>query len=185
VKRRYSDFEWLRNMLAKYFPGHMIPPLPSKKVGSRRFEMDFIEKRMNFLQKFLNVICESEFFKSSEALISFLSIADRTIFDHKIKELNSYQASEYVEDMKTFNGKLTIVDDEENEKYFNNTSTFFMLQTQLLERIQISMKNYILNTTNACINLEDAEKDFQTLSKLNSKVLMVNFIFLYFERRSY
>ena len=50
VKRRYSDFEWLRQVLVKLNAGHMIPPLPSKKIGPRRFEMDFNEKRMKFLQ---------------------------------------------------------------------------------------------------------------------------------------
>ena len=35
VKRRYSDFEWLRQVLSKFNPGHLIPPLPSKKIGPR------------------------------------------------------------------------------------------------------------------------------------------------------
>lgn len=29
VARVHSDFEWLRNMLAKMYPGILIPPLPS------------------------------------------------------------------------------------------------------------------------------------------------------------
>ena len=31
VYRRYSDFEWLRTILRKLFPRHLIPPLPGKK----------------------------------------------------------------------------------------------------------------------------------------------------------
>ena len=50
VHRRYSDFDWLRNILCKFFPRIVIPPLPPKKIGTRRFEQDFIEKRMQFLQ---------------------------------------------------------------------------------------------------------------------------------------
>ena len=50
VRRRYSDFEWLRTVLIKFNPGRVVPPLPNKKIGSRRFEVDFIEKRMMFLQ---------------------------------------------------------------------------------------------------------------------------------------
>jgi len=77
VQRRYSDFEWLRNTLTKYFPFKLIAPIPGKKLGNRRFKVDFIEKRMNFLQKFINCIIKDEYFKSSEILISFLSIIDR------------------------------------------------------------------------------------------------------------
>ena len=46
VRRRYSDFEWLRIVLAKFNPGQVVPPLPNKKIGNRRFEEDFLEKRM-------------------------------------------------------------------------------------------------------------------------------------------
>jgi hypothetical protein len=28
VKRRPQDFDWLRNMLVKFYPGLVVPPLP-------------------------------------------------------------------------------------------------------------------------------------------------------------
>ena len=58
VFRRYSDFLWLRSVLVKFFAGHVVPPIPNKKSGGRRFEKDFIEKRMKFLQKFMSAIIE-------------------------------------------------------------------------------------------------------------------------------
>ena len=42
VRRRFSDFEWLRSILVKCFPHFFVPPLPGKKIGNRRFEQDFI-----------------------------------------------------------------------------------------------------------------------------------------------
>ena len=30
VKRKSQDFEWLRNCLAKFYPGIVVPPLPSQ-----------------------------------------------------------------------------------------------------------------------------------------------------------
>ena len=50
VSRRYSDFDWLRQTLKKIHPGLYLPPLPQKKIGSRRFEADFIAKRMKYLK---------------------------------------------------------------------------------------------------------------------------------------
>ena len=84
VHRRYSDFDWLRNILTKFFPRILIPPIPGKKVGNRRFEQDFIEKRMKFLQIFIDKVMQNETLKSSEALYAFLSFGDRVQFDRKI-----------------------------------------------------------------------------------------------------
>jgi hypothetical protein len=188
VRRRYSDFEWLRNILHKLFPGHVVPPLPSKKIGSRRFEGDFVEKRMKFLQNFINAICENEHFKSSDAFTAFLSQTDRTMFENKMKEFNNYQAPIYVEDFKTFDGKIQIVDAEENEKYFTNISNYFSLQNQLFERVNYNLKSFYINLNNACVNLEDVQKDFETMHNLNTRVLMVKLTVYcnnYIERRSY
>ena len=52
VYRRFSDFDNLRKLIAKHFPSFYVPPLPNKKIGNRRFEKDFIIKRMKFLNLF-------------------------------------------------------------------------------------------------------------------------------------
>lgn len=172
VRRRFSDFEWLRTILVKCFPRMVVPPLPGKKIGNRRFEEDFIQKRMMFLQKFINAVLENESFKTSEALIAFLSMIDRGQFDSKMKEMTTYQPSPYAEDLKTLTGKLTVVDDEENEKYFVNITNYFRLQGQLFDRLNYNMKNFYENISAACLNLEEVQKDFETLHLLNTKVLM-------------
>ena len=38
VNRRYSDFINLRTALQNQFPNNLVPPLPGKKMGGRRFE---------------------------------------------------------------------------------------------------------------------------------------------------
>ena len=172
VRRRFSDFEWLRTILVKCFPRMVVPPLPGKKIGNRRFEEDFIQKRMMFLQKFINALRENESFKTSEALIAFLSMIDRGQFDSKMKEMTTYQPSPYAEDLKTLTGKLTVIDDEENEKYFVNITNYFRLQGQLFDRLNYNMKNFYENISAACLNLEEVQKDFETLHLLNTKVLM-------------
>lgn len=172
VRRRYSDFEWLRNTIVKLFPRLFVPPLPSKKIGSRRFEVDFVEKRMSFLQKFLDSLLESETFKACEAFTCFLSMNDRSQFEYKMKELTSYVPSPSVEELKTISGKITIIDDENNEKYYTNIFNYFRLQYQLLDRLNYNMKNFYFNMATACITLESVQKDFETLHLLNSRVLM-------------
>ena len=127
---------------------------------------------MKYLQKFLSEVMKSEAFKTSEALIAFLSMIDRGQFESKMKEMTTYQPSPYAEDLKTLTGKLTVVDDAENEKYYANIINYFKLESQLLNRLNYNMKNYYENVHAACLNLQEMQKDFETLSILNTKVLM-------------
>ena len=172
VSRRYSDFDWLRTTLCKFFPRILIPPIPGKKVGNRRFEEDFIEKRMKFLQIFIDEIMKNETLKSSEALYSFLTFSDRVQFERKMKELNSIIPSVYCEDLKTLDGKITILNDDFNENFYVNVNNFFKLQYQILTRLNYNLKNFFRNMTVACMNLEEVQKDLETLSILNTKVKM-------------
>ena len=125
VQRRYSDFDTLRKLLIKFYPGFNVPPLPNKKMGNKRFDKDFIKKRMKFLELFINGVIENESFKANEFIYSFLSYEDRNKFDAKMKEYSSITPSEYVEDYKTLDGKAIISHDEGNEKYFININKYF------------------------------------------------------------
>ena len=171
VQRRYSDFIWLRNILCKLFIGQVVPPLPNKKVGGRRFEDDFIEKRMKFLNKFILAVLENEVFKASEPLIAFLSMTDHNQFEAKMKELNSFQPSPYVEEYKTFSGNLVITSpDEDNEKYFKNIEKYIRIQNQIFERLNFNLKEFYNNFYSAQKSMEAVQKDFEILHLLNSRV---------------
>ena len=183
VKRRYSDFEWLRQVLSKFNPGHMVPPLPSKKIGPRRFELDFIAKRMKFLQKFIDDVMQNEIFKASEPLKAFLSMTDKNQFSAKMKELGSYLPSPYVNEFRTFDGEIEIdrPDEGDKEKYFVNITHYFRIQSQLFERMNSNFKTLHKSLTNSCYALNDIQRDFQTLHLLNVRVMMKDEITKAFE----
>ena len=181
VHRRFSDFDNLRILLAKYFPSYNVPPLPNKKMGNKRFNSDFIMKRMKFLNLFINNVVQSEDFKASEILYAFLSYTDRGKFESKFKEYQSQVPSSYVEDYKTLEGKVIISHDEGNEKYFTNISKYFKLQAQIFQRINLSLKNFYRNMTTVCQDLEDVHKYFEIMHVLNTRVLMKQTITKSFE----
>ena len=172
VLRRFSDFDNLRKLIAKHFPSFYVPPLPNKKMGNRRFDQDFIVKRMKFLNLFINNLVQSESFKSSEILVSFLSYEDRGKFDSKFKEYTTQQPSAYVEEYKTLDGKVTISHDEGNEKYFTNINKYFRLQGQILDRLNFSLKMFFNNMNQVAESLQDVQKNFEILHVLNTRVLM-------------
>jgi sorting nexin-3/12 len=55
VRRRYSDFEYFRDILERESARVTIPPLPGK-VFTNRFSDDVIEHRKEGLQRFLQIV---------------------------------------------------------------------------------------------------------------------------------
>lgn len=48
VHRQHSDFEWLRNMLIKMYPGIVVPPLPNAIKDLTQIN-GYIRKLVSFL----------------------------------------------------------------------------------------------------------------------------------------
>ncbi|KAJ1831552.1 Sorting nexin-3 [Coemansia sp. RSA 2711] len=55
VRRRYSEFEWLRDLLQLQMPRVTVPPLPGK-VFTNRFDDRVIEDRREGLERFLQIV---------------------------------------------------------------------------------------------------------------------------------
>lgn len=54
MRRRYSDFEWFRDVLERESTRVNIPPLPGK-VFTNRFSDEVIEQRREGLERFLQM----------------------------------------------------------------------------------------------------------------------------------
>ncbi|KAL6067874.1 Sorting nexin-30 [Balamuthia mandrillaris] len=84
VRRRYSDFVWLRNYLRRKMEespkgrkkGGTIPPLPGNNLsslfGAGRFEPAFIEERRVGLEAFLNSVANHVICRFEPGLHAFL-----------------------------------------------------------------------------------------------------------------
>lgn len=75
VTRRYSDFEWLREILTKLYPGDFVPPI-ANKTHTRQFSDAYLGKRLKFLQKFLNHILHSTVLRNDRYFQDFLMVRD-------------------------------------------------------------------------------------------------------------
>jgi len=172
VQRKDTDFDLLRKLLQKYYPFHKIDPLPYKKNGSKRFNEDYIHKRIKHLNDFINNIIKNEVFKASDILVSFLSLEDKDKFGNKFKELNNQNYEIDVDQFKTFNGKLIILHDEKNEKYFNNIYTYLNLQKEAFIKLNENLKSFNKNMDEATKNINEIVNNFDILYKLNATASM-------------
>jgi len=75
VRRRYSDFEWLRAVLKKKYVGMIIPPLPKKRtintfISSVRTRLSgmFVQLRTRALNVFMTAVARIDFLKEDPDL---------------------------------------------------------------------------------------------------------------------
>ena len=173
VQRRYNDFELLRKLLLKFYPFYKIDLLPTKKLGSNKSEPNIIEKKMKYLELFINNIVKHESFKASDILFSFLSFEDRNQFDNKFKELtNKIFENKNVFEFKTLNGELSILHDEKNENYFHNIHEYLKLQNEVFIKLNQNLKLFNKNMEAISGNMNEIIDNFNILHNLNSNVLM-------------
>ncbi|KAF9924536.1 Sorting nexin mvp1 [Linnemannia zychae] len=71
VIRRYSDFWWLLDILAKRFPYRTLPNLPPKRLGVA--DEVFLERRLRGLTRFTNALMRHPVLKNDPLVISFLT----------------------------------------------------------------------------------------------------------------
>ena len=72
VRRRYSDFEYFRDILERESSRVNIPPLPGK-IFTNRFNDDVIEHRREGLQRFMQIVVGHPLLQTgSKVLASFV-----------------------------------------------------------------------------------------------------------------
>lgn len=80
INHRYSDFDTLYKCLTFDYPTLLIPPLPNKQrleyIKGGRFTDEFISKRCNSLNIFMNRIIKHSILSKSDVLFVFLENTD-------------------------------------------------------------------------------------------------------------
>ncbi|XP_045394628.1 sorting nexin-12 isoform X1 [Lemur catta] len=110
VRRRYSDFEWLKNELERDSK-IVVPPLPGKALKRQLpfrgdegiFEESFIEERRQGLEQFINKIAGHPLAQNERCLHMFLQeeAIDRNYVPGKVTRMISKRRKEAIATCKT------------------------------------------------------------------------------------
>ena len=85
IERRYSEFDAIRHILIRNFPGITIPSLPSETIG-RSTDPSFIEKRKIALQIFLDGVLNDPKLRADRMFQLFMTTPDK-MWEATSKEL--------------------------------------------------------------------------------------------------
>ena len=82
VRRRYNDFNWLRETLASKYEGLFIPTLPTSSFLAISSDPNgvFVRNRMVQLQLFMQTLIQIPFVMFDSNLRDFLSVLDEKEF---------------------------------------------------------------------------------------------------------
>lgn len=163
VNRRYSDFEWLRQILVTRYPSCVIPPIPKKnKLGGDRFNEEFLLKRTRTLEKFLNLLVEDPNIKSSQIFYDFVSVEEAKFNEIK-KQHNSMKLPQCLKEYKSLDGKLDIKVDDSREIYYQNMKEHMEINQELLTKLNKQIK-LLYNELNIVISrLDEITKNCEEL----------------------
>ncbi|CAO3612671.1 unnamed protein product [Cunninghamella echinulata] len=130
VLRRFSDFWWLMEVLARRYPFRMLPNLPPKKLGGR--DAAFLEKRRKGLSRFINAIVRHPVLKADLVVTKFLT-----------------EPSELVAWRKQNPPSL---DDEYKRKQHNIDEMKLIIPNNLIDQVQKTRSN-VESSINHYVNL--------------------------------
>lgn len=104
VRRRYNDFQWLRDTLVQRYTGLFIPALPASTtfstktplaLGKTDIEGDFVKNRMSQLHMFMQQLCRIPFVRTDPSLHAFISVQSerdfKTVVDQGVEKLSAYE----------------------------------------------------------------------------------------------
>ena len=170
VRRRYSDFTWLRTALQTNFPGNLIPPIPKRnRFGVDPFSDSFVSKRSRGLEKFLNYLSKDPIIKSSQLYFDFLYIGAEVDFNSKKKVYEKIKPFSEVEEFREVNEKVSLSVTGEKEGYLENIKDNANININLLKKLNISFKLLFDEMNNVINRMEEISNIWEQIHKASEK----------------
>ena len=172
VRRRYTDFEWLRKIFTKLFPSIFIPPIPLKTLKDNANDHK-IEKRMRALERFLNNVVSEPLLKNSNVLYDFLTTEKESDFVNLKQKYEDHNFPNVLEKMQTRTGKI-IIDSTilKNLKTYTDIRENFTQNQTILTQIIQSYKQLfkeMKQVSNRMLEISEFYKNIYELSVKNGE----------------
>ena len=169
VRRRYTDFVWLRTTLLSHFPTNVIPPIPKKtRLGAEKSDT-FNLKRARGLEKFMNYLAKDPVIKNSQIFYDFLYIGAETDLNSKKKVYEKVKTLSEVDDFRNKEGKVEIMISSEKENYVENIKDNANLNINLFKKLNTSFKLLYDEINAVTTRMEEISSIWEQIYKLSEK----------------
>ena len=170
VRRRYSDFVWLRSTLQNHFPSNVIPPIPKKsRLVGDNFSTQFISKRQRGLEKFMRYLAKDPIIKNSQIFFDFLYIGAESDFNSKKKVYEKVKTMTEVDDFRNKDAKVEIMISGEKENYVENIKDNVNMNITLFKKLNGSFKLLFDEINNVTNRMDEIAGIWEQIYKLSEK----------------
>ena len=168
VRRRFSDFLWLHDILKSLYINCIIPPLVKKNYIMGIKIKDYIsQKRMRVVEKFLQEIANHPLLKNCQIFYDFISIKDEKSFNLKKQAYSSVVQPKRVEEIKTLNGEKNISINKEKEATAGKINRISEVNIDIMKKITKEYKNLNLQIENVISKIKDIKSLWTELFEKN------------------
>ena len=169
VRRRFSDFEWLRQTLINNYNYCMIPSVPKKpknlnKIMSEKYDKEFLSKRSRNFEKFLNYIIIDPILKNTQIIYDFLKCDKDDEFSKIKKAYDKLKSGAFnINKIYTTDGNAIIDINEEKERYFGDIKESTNQNENILKKINATVKALNNDLINASEKLSEISRNFELI----------------------
>ena len=168
LRKRYSDFEWLRHILSVIYVNCVIPPL-CKKNYTDRFNENLIAKRTRSLEKFMNGILIHPLIRHDEIFYNFISTENESEFDKKKKIYNKITSPNSLNSIKSITGEIDVTVSNDNEIYFQNIKNNAEFNINVLQKITKAYKALMTQMDQISEKMKEISQYWKEIYKANLK----------------
>ena len=135
VRRRFSDFIWLHDILKSIYINVIVPPLFKKNNYLYALKDYQIAKRIRTLNKFMEEISRHPLLRNSQMFYDFISMKDDQDFTRKKDEYSKIIVPTKAEDIKTLTGEINISFNFDKEQYAEKVKNLSESNEEIMKRL--------------------------------------------------
>ena len=170
VRRRYSDFGWLRAALQNHFPANLIPPIPKRnRFGADPFAEQFVSKRSRGLERFLNYLSKDPIIISSQLVFDFLYIGADVDFNSKKKVYEKVKPVSDVQEFREVNENVKLSITSEKEGYLENIKDNTNININLFKKLNVNFKLLFEEMNNVINRMTEISNNWDQIFKASEK----------------
>ncbi|CAG9311963.1 unnamed protein product [Blepharisma stoltei] len=174
VERETNDFYWLRDILARTFPGVYVPPRLPKRFTTRNV-MDTNRKDQRFLTRFMKNILSHPLLSRSLYLVHFLKENDNLKYNLFKTQTSTFREPSTTDELPSLEGFVWInpsTSQDHTERLRDYVNSAIEIQRRI-KRQANKLEKQLHNTSELMLELKESMNDMERLQMLSQTNLNV------------